>query len=259
MSLRARLILCLLVPLLMTAALTSAVATLSLLQAQTELAEARYRFGAGQLRSAIESGLTLGLPLEDLRQTSELLSRTATRDTDIAAILVFDAAGIVRHGTDPGRVGEAVPAAWRDVAEPAAAVAVDDRPGSVVVAPLFNSYGDVAGGLALRFGHLAETVRIEQTVAVVAGVAMLLGAVAAAVAVVGAGACLAGPQRLLTALSARFAAFAAKPEVAAQTGESGIVGADLGGAGRAFESRAAAAWRVVADRQAEIERLDELA
>ena len=252
-------ILCLLVPLLVTATLSGAVAVLSLLQAQADLAEARYRFVAGQLRSTIEQRLTLGLPLEELRQSSDLFARTTTRDPDIAAILVFDAAGIVRHGTDIGDIGEPVPEAWRSLADPTATAAAADRPGAAVVAPLLNSYGDVAGGLVLVYGRLGETVRTEQAIAVFGGVGLLLGAVAIIVAALAASACLAGHRRTLAALSKRLAILAADPNTADPGGGPGTLDAHLDNAGRAFEGRAAAAWCNIAARQAEIERLDELA
>ena len=259
MSLRSRLILCLLVPLAVTAALTAVVSVRSLLQAQAELTDARYRFVAGQLRSAIENGLTLGLHLEDLRQTSELLGRIAARDPDIAAILVFDDTGTVRYGTDAGRVGDLVPSTWRYTTTPTAVAVDDDRPGGVIVAPLFNTYGDEAGGLALRYGQLGETVRTEQTVAVVGGLAFVLGAAAAIFSVLAAGACLAGPRQTLAALSARFAALAADPGCTNPDPRHDGAHDDVREAGRAFEGRTAAAWRNIAERQADIERLDELA
>ena len=251
-------ILCLLVPLLVTATLSGAVAVLSLLQAQADLAEARHRFVAGQLRSAIEQRLILGLPLEELRQSADLFARTTARDPDIAAILVFDAAGIVRHGTDTGDIGEPVPEAWRSLADPTA-VADADQPGAAVVAPLLNSYGDVAGGLALRYGQLGETVRTEQAIAIFGGVGLLLSAVAVILATLAASTCLAGPRRTLAALSKRFAALAANPDTADTDGISGTFDAGLSNAGQAFEGRAAKAWRHIAARQAEIEQLDELA
>jgi hypothetical protein len=262
MSLHARLTLCLLVPVIAVSLLVGATAALGLVRAQSELAEARYRFVAGQLRDAVESGLTLGLPLEDLRQTGEILARAAARDPDIAVVLVFGADGTVRYATDPGLIGEPVPDAWR-LPEAAPARSLDDgQPGAVVAAPLVNSYGDLAGGLALRHGRLSEAVRTERTLAVVGGTALLLAAVAGVAAAFAARACLAGPRRVLAGLAARFAAFAARPDAAAADppGEPGErAGAGLARAGRAFEARAAGAWRDIAAREREIERLDELA
>jgi len=263
MALRTRLTLCLLVPLLVTAGLTATVGGLGLLRAQAELADARYRFVAGRIQASVENGLTLGLPLEDLRQTSEILARTAARDHDIAAVLVFDDRGIVRYGTDPRRIGEPAPeSAWLP-ADPAAPVQTLEDGGALVLAPLVNSYGSVAGGLAVRYGQVGQTVRTEHTVAVVGGAMLLLVAAATAVAVLAAGVCLSGQRRRLDELAARLTALAARPESTLSGAAAGVPASPgdggLSRAGRRFEARAAAAWRGIAERQREIERLDELA
>ncbi len=263
MTLRTRLTLCLLVPMLATAGFAATVGSLGLLRTQAGLADARHVFVAGQVRAAIENGLTLGLPLEDLRQTSEILTRTAARDPDIAAILVFDAHGVVRYGSDPRRVGEPAPeAAWLQ-ADPASPVQTLDDGGPLVLAPLVNSYGSVAGGLAVRFEEVGEAVRIEHTVAVIGGTTLLMAAAGTVAAVLAAGLCLSAQRRRLDALAARFAALAAHPEATLGGAPADTLapsGDDaLGAAGRRFEARAAAVWRDIAARQGEIERLDELA
>jgi hypothetical protein len=265
MLLRTRLMLCLLVPLVVTAGLVAAVGSLGLLKAHGDLVDARYRFVAGQIRSTLEQGLTLGLPLADLRQTDDILARTAARDPDIASIIVFDGDGRVRFATDPRRVGEPAEEAAALPGEPGAPpITVEDlEPGTLAVAPLANAYGDRGGGLAVRYGLVGETVRIEHTVAVVAGTALGLAVAGIAVLLLAAHGVLAGPRRTLGGVAARFSALAARPRAGAggptQAAAPRPDRIDLNGAAEAFEARTAAAWRTIAARQAEIERLDELA
>lgn len=265
MLLRTRLTLCLLVPLVVTAGLVAAVGSLGLLKAHGDLVDARYRFVAGQIRNTLEQGLTLGLPLADLRQTTEILARTAARDPDIASIIVFDGDGRVRFATDPRRVGEAAEEAAALPGQPGAPpVTVEDpEAGTLALVPLANAYGDRGGGLAVRYGLVGETVRIEHTVAVVAGTALGLAVAGIALLLLAARGVLAGPRRTLARVTARFSALAARPQT--EAGRRPPVDhpppdrADLESAAQAFEARTAAAWRTIAARHAEIERLDELA
>jgi hypothetical protein len=265
MLLRTRLTLCLLVPLVVTAGLVAAVGSLGLLKAHGELVDARYRFVAGQIRSTVEQGLTIGLPLADLRQTADILSRTAARDPDIASIIVFGGDGRVRFATDSRRVGEPAEEAAALPGDPVAPpITVEDlEPGRLALAPLANAYGDRGGGLAVRYGLIGETVRVEHTVAVVAGTALGLAVAGMAVLLLAARGVLAGPRRNLARVTARFSALASRPQ--AEAGDSMPAAppprdeVDLDGAAQAFEARSAAAWRTIVACHAEIERLDELA
>lgn len=90
----------------------------------------------------------VGLPLSALRRTQDLIERARSRDPQIGAIVVFDQTGQIYYSTDLGEIGLSIPPEWQGGLGNGSILGNDEL---VALIPLTNSFGTIAGGVALRF------------------------------------------------------------------------------------------------------------
>lgn len=115
-----------------------------------------------QLSETIEASMNLGLALSMLENTQALLERQRERDPHILEVAVHNAEGRVLFATDPARMGTVLPHAW--VAGPATgAVAQEATDGHSAIARsrLMTAFGQVAGGVVLRYDVRAAETRLS--------------------------------------------------------------------------------------------------
>lgn len=118
-----------------------------------EVEESRLRFTLGDLRDNLETGLDLGLAVQELGNAQAAIEFEASQDPAIVSISVVDAAGSVVFHT--GERPDAATLAWRK----ASAKADRDwiaRDTDVIVAGtrLSNNLGIGAGALVLRYSRV---------------------------------------------------------------------------------------------------------
>jgi hypothetical protein len=123
------------------------------------LRESRFQYSLNNVRSALESGLQLGLLLPDLPNAQELIEQNRAQKSVILSIDVFDPNGHIVFTTDNGGVGAAIPRAWlapclnldhaRDRDNPN--WSSQDDEGRLLCGPLINGYEQTAGGVVLRY------------------------------------------------------------------------------------------------------------
>ena len=151
-------------------------------RAFTNLLQSRLSVAVLDIRDTVEGSLNLGLPLNALVNTQELLDKERGQDRSIQSILVHDRTGQRLFDTDRARVGQPMAAAWSQRAAPSRQVWVlRDGEGFVVGAPLVNSLGEIVGGIVLRYEHTAYDAafravleRLTTTTAVVLAAAALI-------------------------------------------------------------------------------------
>jgi hypothetical protein len=113
MGLGRRLAIAILLPLALAIAAVFAIAFL-VPEALTQRAqEARLLFRLETLRTATEANLALGLPVDEIPATQDLIERAERAEQDLLAIDVFASDGVTLYSTDLGVIGEPVPPAWR--------------------------------------------------------------------------------------------------------------------------------------------------
>jgi len=148
-------------------------------------AEANTDFVLTQLGNSIESSVSLGLPLPDIRITQDLIERTRTGDPDILAVEVFTPNGISVFNTDRGSVGEPITDAWQEALRRRDASGhwrVEEFGSIVVGEAIRNDFGETVGEIAIT---LSGTARESHAEALVATLLPWLGLIVApAVAVV---------------------------------------------------------------------------
>ncbi|MFN4282076.1 MAG: hypothetical protein ACK4NA_05480 [Alphaproteobacteria bacterium] len=148
----------------------------------TNLLQSRLSVAVLDIRETVEGSLNLGLPLNALVNTQELLDKERGQDGYIQSILVHDRSGARLFDTERARVGQPVAAAWTQRSDAGRQVWVlRDGEGFVVGAPLVNSLGETAGGVVLRYDHIAYDAafravleRLATTAAAVLAAAALL-------------------------------------------------------------------------------------
>jgi len=175
---------------LVLAGLLQTVLTVSKFDAAfVNLLQSRLSVAVLDIRDTVETSLNLGLPLNALVNTQDVLDKERAQDSYILSILVADRAGQRLFDTDKARIGETIPAAWsqRGATAGERGWVLRDADGFVVGAPLMNSLGERVGGIVLRYDHSAydtafNAVLKRLTIAVAAIIAA--GALLVSIAVV---------------------------------------------------------------------------
>lgn len=102
---------------LLTAAglvLAAALVFVALDQLRVRAAESNTDFVLTQLRNSVESSVSLGLALPEIRVAQDLIERERAGNPDILAIEIFNPGGLSVFNTDRGSVGEAITESWRE-------------------------------------------------------------------------------------------------------------------------------------------------
>lgn len=122
--------------------------------AYADLVRSRFAFLAADLEQSIEAGLSLGLPVDQLRNTQAVIQRTKERWPEITAIRVFDPAGNALFGVGAGAEA-AVPPAWVEAARRSrdGAWTLPDEHTTTVAKPLVNAFGLTVGWVALTYSN----------------------------------------------------------------------------------------------------------
>lgn len=121
------------------------------------LLQSRLSVAVLDIRDTVETSLNLGLPLNALVNTQDVLDKERAQDGYILSILVNDRAGQRLFDTDRAMIGEPIPSAWSQRSATAAerGWVLRDAEGFVVGAPLINSLGERVGGIVMRYDHTA--------------------------------------------------------------------------------------------------------
>ena len=110
-----------------------------------------YQFVVSDVRSTVEAGIDLGLPLNVLTNIQTVIDRREAQDRTILRIAVFNESGRIIFDTDRARIGETIPLAWR----PAHAVSKGWRFSRgeewIAGAPVVNNFEKEVGGIVLRY------------------------------------------------------------------------------------------------------------
>lgn len=133
--------------------------------------ESRFAFVADDIRTVIEGGLDLGVPLAELVAAQSRIEREAAKDPQIVGIAVFDAAGrVVFHSGDMGAAAEMAPVSWLTALRAAESRWADDSGAALVAgARLSNDSRQLVGGIAVlysRHAHEVLTARVARSLTV---------------------------------------------------------------------------------------------
>ncbi|WP_034293022.1 hypothetical protein [Herbaspirillum sp. RV1423] len=117
------------------------------------LREGRFEFGLNTIRGNLESGLQVGLQLPEQKATQQLIEQVHAQERVILSVDIFDAQGHIVFTTDGGGVGANIPAAWRNNCLTSARTdwSTQDDEGRLLCGSVINGFGEVAGGVALRY------------------------------------------------------------------------------------------------------------
>lgn len=145
-------------------------------------AEANIDFVLTQLRTAIESSVSLGLALPDIPVGQDLIERARAGNTEILAIEVFGPDGISIFNTDRGSLGEPITSSWQDAQRRSPGRWRVEDVGVIVVGDIIrNDFGEPVGGIAVTVSGEARAANAQSLVAtlvpwtgLVAGIATLL-------------------------------------------------------------------------------------
>lgn len=147
----------------------------------TNVISSRFVVTVNGLQGDIENAMNLGLSLPELRDLQQLIEREEASDDQILAIEIADPAGTVLFSTDKNRIDSRLPDDWiRTMSRSDTNIwqeSFEDNP--VLGATLRNTFGQVAGGVMLRY---AKSAIAQRTAAVRPGLSM-----AAVIAIVGCG------------------------------------------------------------------------
>ena len=131
-------------------------------QSERDLREGRYAYILAELKQRVEAPLSLGLQVESLDYLQRLLEREAAGDPDILSIDLFNSSGDQLFTTDADDIRSAVPSSWlqdtQNLPPPESEAEgrqeaywlAEERDGRVVGVALYNDFGLLVGGLALR-------------------------------------------------------------------------------------------------------------
>ncbi|NBC31557.1 MAG: hypothetical protein GVY13_02660 [Alphaproteobacteria bacterium] len=151
-------------------------------------AEANIDFVLTQLRTALESSVSLGLPLSEIPVAQDLIERAKAGNPEILAVEVFLPNGVSVFNTDRGSLGEPITEAWREARRRAAGRWRVEEFGSLIVGDdIRNDFGATVGGIAVTVSGAARAAHAETLIAalvpwtaLVAGTGLLLAGAAAA-------------------------------------------------------------------------------
>lgn len=132
-------------------------------KAVTNVIASRFDVIVNGLQGDIENTLNLGFSLAELRDLQQLIIRESSRDDQILSIDVVDADGAVLFASRAERVGKAIPPEWvRTMTRTEIGIWRETEGGEPVLgATLRNTYGQVAGGVTLRYSRAAIRQRTE--------------------------------------------------------------------------------------------------
>ncbi|HEY4134008.1 MAG TPA: hypothetical protein VGO34_02230 [Alphaproteobacteria bacterium] len=121
----------------------------------TNLLQSRLSVVVLDVRDTVETSLNLGLPLNALVNTQEVLDGERAQDGHILSIVVHDRAGKRVFDTETALIGERIPAAWeqRFAGAGTRGWSLRDPAAFIVGVPLINSLGERVGGIVLRYDH----------------------------------------------------------------------------------------------------------
>lgn len=169
-----------------------------------QLAQSRFGFVVFDVKSTVENSLNLGLPLIALRNTQAVIERETAQDDQILSMEVYDDTGETLFSTNRGGIGNKVPGRWlRQAGESGSAGwnLIDDE-AIVVGAPLVNNFGQVVGGIALRYSRAYFDLKVWDMQLELMRVAGLIFAIAALVAILGVLLLLGGTRKSLASMEA---------------------------------------------------------
>ncbi len=117
----------------------------------TDLESSRFAFALNNIRDTVESGLDLGLTLENLANAEGVIETEAAKDPQIALIVIFDDEGSVIHRAGNAEIKK-IPPTWTNemTLNLGKAWHVNEPETLVLGVPLVNNFGQIAGGVALR-------------------------------------------------------------------------------------------------------------
>lgn len=116
------------------------------------LVTSRFEFIAKELKSRVEAGIDLGLPLGQLENIDELLRQEMTKDDSLVAISIISTGGRVLFDTRAERIGQSAPSAL--IQTPSKLDLTPERVyfgESTIEAPLFTSFGKMVGVLLVSY------------------------------------------------------------------------------------------------------------
>lgn len=122
------------------------------------LVQTRFEVVGLNLKQSIEHGLSLGLPLDSIRNTQNVIDSAKSARPEILSIEVFDQAGRVRFDTDRSGEGQAVTRNWLRAQEGADSRhevlwTAPDNEAVLVGVSLYNNFDKIVGGVALRYSR----------------------------------------------------------------------------------------------------------
>lgn len=134
--------------------LASTLSWLTTLEARgAMLRESRFQFSLSNVRSAVDSGLELGLLLPDLPGVQDLIERNRLQESGILSIDIFDVDGRIVFTTDNGGVSATLPEAWLAPCLASRQISwhTQDEEGDVLCSAVVNGYEKAVGGVVLRY------------------------------------------------------------------------------------------------------------
>ena len=110
-----------------------------------------YQFVVSDLRSTVEAGIDLGVPLNVLTNIQTLIDRRNAQDKAIVRIAVFNESGRILFDNDRSQIGEAVPPAWRPAHAASKGWRFSHGGEWIAGAPIVNNFEKEVGGIVLRY------------------------------------------------------------------------------------------------------------
>lgn len=148
-----------------------------------DIKDAHFRFVVNDVSTSVTNLTALGLPLSALHRSQDIIEKVRTRDAEIGSIVIFGQNGDILYSTDLGEIGSNVPPDWLAAAKTNADGQSPPLAGGMVtVAALGSTFGDFAGGVALRSGATGLPLQLEEGAMVLAGLVLASLLVAGAVA-----------------------------------------------------------------------------
>jgi hypothetical protein len=154
--------------------------------------QSRYSFVARDIEGALEQNLNLGLPLDQIENAQELIERQLGLDSDLTSIAIFDPDGAILYQIS--RLPEG--SAQALLGDGAKASGIRDE--RFVSSPIANDFGQVVGGVIVRYSGSAVARREERVLHTMA-IATLSAAIAGGIIL------WLGASRLLAPLGRRLA------------------------------------------------------
>jgi len=136
--------------------------------------ESRYSFVARDIEGALEQNLGLGLPLDQIDNAQELIERQLGLDADLTSIAIFDPDGAILYQASRLPQGEVQAL----LGERAKANGIRDE--RFVSSPIANDFGQVVGGVIVRYSGTSANrreQRVLQTMAIATVGAVIAGGI----------------------------------------------------------------------------------